>query len=352
MKKLKKIILPILRTLKIVALILVAVIIVYVLINLKDVAYGISQLKGQMHIINNARPVTEVLNDTTVSIDIKRKLLFIENIRKYAIDSLGLKNTENYTTLYDQQNKPVLWVLTASYPFEMRAYEWEFPYLGKVPYKGFFEKAKGEAEEKALLKKVMLDTELSTTGGWSTLGFFKDPILSNMLKRKEGQLAELIIHEMLHATVYIPGNTDYNENLATFVGEQGALRFLRSHFGENSIQHREYIYSKSDEELYGNYMLQSAEALDSVYQTFSVREPLKEKLRKKYHFILKIVQGIDALPLYHPERYRFKFPGNELPGNAWFMSFKRYRSKQTGFEKELKKHDNDLKKYIQSLLKK
>lgn len=36
---------------------------------------------------------------------------------------------------------------------------------------------------------------------------------------------------MTHATLYVPGEVDFNENLASFIGEEGAKRFLNAHFG-------------------------------------------------------------------------------------------------------------------------
>ena len=112
--------------------ILLAIVLLLAFYHYKLVIYGVQQLKGQMHIIYNARDVNECLNDATVPDSIKQKLLLIRAIRKYAVDSLGLKDSKNYTTFYDQQNKPVLWVLTACEPFAMKAYQWYFPLLGNV----------------------------------------------------------------------------------------------------------------------------------------------------------------------------------------------------------------------------
>jgi predicted aminopeptidase len=44
---------------------------------------------------------------------LKQKLVLIQEIRRFAIDSLGINDSKNYTTVYDQQGKPVLWVVTA-----------------------------------------------------------------------------------------------------------------------------------------------------------------------------------------------------------------------------------------------
>jgi predicted aminopeptidase len=322
----------------------------YLLLHLDQLTYGYGQLKGQLQLIMNARPVEEVLSDNKVPEEIKTKLRLIQLIRKYATDSLGLKESENYTTYYDQKNKPVLWVLTAAYPLELKAYQWEFPFLGKVPYKGFFVEEKGKKEQE-LLKKKVLDTEISPTGGWSTLGWFKDPVLSNMLKRDEGRIAELIIHELTHETIYLLDSVDYNENLATFIGEQGAIRFLKYYYGENSKELKNYINFKSDEELFGKYMLQSANSLDSLYKTFG-KETFREKLLKKNIFILQIVNDINKLPLHNKSRYQFHFPGNKIPNNTWFMGYLRYRGKQTGMEHELLTSDGNLRIFIQNLLKK
>lgn len=329
-------------------ILLASFITIYVLLNFKLVTYGIQQLRGQMHIINNARAVDNVIKEKTVSNEYIAKLLLIQKIKKFAVDSLGLNNSSNYTTFYDQQNKPVLWVLTACPPFKMKPYEWHFPLLGKVSYKGFFKKENGLKEEKEL-KDQLYDTELSTTSGWSTLGWFNDPVLSNMLKRTNGQIAELIIHELTHATVYLAGSVEYNENLATFIGEQGATRFLKATYGSNSLEIESYLFYKSDEEIFGNYMLSACNRLDSLYNSFS-DQSFREKLRLKYTFITELIFGINKLPLHFREKYIFHFPGSRLPNNPWFLSFKRYRSRQIEMEKKLNVNFNgNLKLYINSI---
>lgn len=300
----------------------------------KLVIYGLQQLKGQLHIINNTREVSECLKDVNVHDSIKQKLLFIDEVRKFAVDSLGLKNSRNYTTYYDRQNKPVLWVITACEPFAMKAYEWYFPFLGSVSYKGFFNKEKGLPEQQ-LLKSHGYDTEFSPVSAWSTLGWFRDPVLSNILKRNEGQIAELIIHELTHATVYLPSSVDYNENLATFVGEQGAIRFLNRKYGIDAKQTIAYKNYKADETVYGNYMVLSCKQLDSLYKTIPTTLSYRDKLKIKYDAITAIVLNIRHLPLHNKPRYTFNFPGNSIPNNTWFMSYKRYRVNQNEFDKQL-----------------
>jgi predicted aminopeptidase len=68
-----------------------------------------------------------LFRDPTFPDSLKARLELINEIRKYAIDSLGLKDTENYKTLYDQKGEEVMWVVMASEPFALKPKEWTFP---------------------------------------------------------------------------------------------------------------------------------------------------------------------------------------------------------------------------------
>ena len=122
-----------------------AVLVVLVLIYWELIVYGFQQGYGQFNIIWNAKPVEHYLGDPTFPDSLKARLELINEIRKYAIDSLGLKDTENYKTLYDQKGEEVMWVVMASEPFALKPKEWTFPVIGSVPYKGFFKKERAEA---------------------------------------------------------------------------------------------------------------------------------------------------------------------------------------------------------------
>jgi predicted aminopeptidase len=314
------------------------------------ISYGIGQLKGQLHIVMKARPVEEYLQNDTVADSLKQKLLLVQEIREYAISSLGVNDSENYTTLYDQKGKPVLWAVTGSEPYALKPKEWKFPFLGAFTYKGYFDHRKALQEE-GKLKAEGYDTSVRTVGGWSTLGWFKDPILSNMLYRSEGDLANLIIHELTHATLYVKNDVDFNENLASFIGDKGAEAFLADKYGKDSKEFRAYIHSKEDYQLFSEHILNGAAELDTLYKTFPQDMPEEDKARQKKQLIKKIIAKADTLKLHQPERYEWFNEELEL-NNAYFMSFVRYRSKQNNFEKEFKeKFNEDLKAYLEYLKK-
>ncbi len=330
---------------------LLALIIICGMIYHELAIYGCSQLKGQLDVVWNTRPVAEVLNDPLIPDSVRQKLKLIEQIKLFAVDSLGIHPSESYTTYYDQQKRPTLWVLTASEPYQIKAYEWYFPILGSVSYKGFFDKAKGDVELKKLAS-AGFDTDIGKVGAWSTLGWFKDPVLSSMLSRKDGSLSNLIIHELTHGTLYVPGNVDFNENLANFIGHKGALLFLSHHYGANSRQYLEYIHGTEDSRCFKDYMLQSARRLDSLYKTFNDQMPLIEKEKRKMDCIRDIVAKVSALPLHRTAAYVEIAKEALVNKNAYFISFKQYDAQQEMFESELSQFHGNLRTYLNYLKEK
>ncbi|MGB3182703.1 MAG: aminopeptidase [Cyclobacteriaceae bacterium] len=290
------------------------------------IVYGVKQASGQLHIVWNARPVSEVLDDPVTPDSVKRKLLLVQDVRQYAVDSLGINPSENYTTFFDQKDDPLMWVVTGSQPYSMEAYEWKFPIVGGFSYKGYFDKemAFKEAER---LKEKGLDVSIRNPGGWSTLGYLKDPILSNMLYRGDGRLAEVIIHELTHATIYVKDSVDFNENLATFIGEQGALRYIKQLYGQDSRVYREYLLMEEDYEKFTAHMLRGADALEGLYGSFDENMPENEKQQKKTEMIDRILAEADTLSLFQKDLYMGSLLKYEV-NNAYFLSFLRYREQQ------------------------
>ena len=308
---------------------LLVIIIAFVIIYWELVVYGFRQGKGQFTIIWNARPVEEVLADPAFPDSLKTKLNLITQVRKFAIDSLGLKDTENYKTIYDQKGEEIMWVVTACEPFRFKPKEWKFPILGAVPYKGFFMKEKA-IELRNELDKEGWDTSIRNPGGWSTLGWFTDPILSNMLERSEGDLANLIIHEMVHSTIFVKDSIDFNENLATFIGDRGAERFLISRYGAQSKEYRDYINLDVDFTRYSDHMLRGSEKLDSLYKSMNETDSLTVRKKLKTETIQKIVNSLDTLTLLMHQKPSGRFK-ERLPNNTYFMNMKRYQEKQVDF---------------------
>lgn len=326
-------------------------IISFCVFNCKSVVYGLRQGVGQVKVITNTTPISELLADKSYPDSLKVKIRLIQKVKQFTVDSLGLNPSGSYDKLYNQRGEPLIWMMTAAKPFELTPYEWHFPIVGTFTYKGHFKKQLA-IDELEQLKKEGYDTRLGGVAAWSTLGYLNDPILSEMLNRNTGELVALIIHELTHGTLYIKNDVEFNENLADFIGDYGAIRFLKSTFGENSNELKTYLQDLESNELYSDYLLKSTKKLDSLYRvpsfqsaTNDVKEELKEAL------ILDIMLGRDTLDLKNKKGEAYW--KNNLPNNAYFCLFLNYQAKQNEFKNEFEtKFKSNFNTYFAFLKKK
>ena len=320
--------------------------------NFKAIQYGIQQGIGQAEVLWDAKPIDELMLDTQFSDSIKQQFIFIEEVKEFAETELGLKPTENYSTFYDQKGEPILWVVTASPEFKIEAKEWCFPIAGCFPYKGSFDLEIAEKEE-ALWKQKGFDTEIDEVNAWSTLGWFKDPILSSMLKRSKGRLAELIIHESTHATLYVKDSVQFNENLASFIGRKGSELFLQSQFGAESKELEEYRDSQLKNKIFRNYMRQSIHKLDSLYASLQADLDLESKRAQKKLWIEQLKDGILETIYYKNDTIGRERLKKFNPNNAYFSAFSTYSKGLPSLKIQLNKEFNgNLKQMIDSFEKK
>jgi predicted aminopeptidase len=115
----------------------------------------------------------------------------------------------------------------------LKPYTWWFPIVGYVPYRGYFDESDATAEA-AALEAQGLDTMVRPAVAFSSLGFFDDPVLSNLLMLNRVELAGVLIHELFHRTYYMPSNAMFNESAADYVGGAGAVAFFAATDGESA----------------------------------------------------------------------------------------------------------------------
>jgi predicted aminopeptidase len=211
----------------------------------------------------------------------------VADIRRFAMEGLGLKESKNYTRYVSIDRDYLAAVVSGCAADSFTRHEWQFPVVGTVPYKGFFntEDAKKEA---AKLKGRGLDVWVRRVDAFSTLGWFKDPLYSYMKEYSDYQLADLLIHELLHATVFVRGRVQFNEQLAEFVGTHGARLYIESRFGADSAEYRAIDSHSADNKAYRLFLVDLCKELDAVYTRSDLDRDAKlaEKAR-----IIKAAQG-------------------------------------------------------------
>ena len=301
---------------------------------------------GQINILVSTQKITDVLKDNTVSKEEKQKILLIEEIKKYSVDSLGYKPTKNFTTYFNQHNQPILWIVAACKPFSFEAYEWKFPVVGKVSYKGFFKRSEAQKEYLKIYTQGY-DADISEVSAWSTLGWLPDPVLSSMLSKSKGRMANLFFHELFHATYYAPGTVDVNENLANFMAGKATLKFLQN----DTAELHKYVKTKQDDSTYSSFTFKGYETLKKLY---SSTENLTNQLRlqKKEAALIEIYKESFHLKLNYPTRFNNYSRQILLSKNSFFVDAKRYDGLYDSLNLVFnKKYGGDLKKMIEALKK-
>jgi predicted aminopeptidase len=213
-------------------------------------------------------------------------------------------------------------VVSASAADSFDRHEWWFPVVGSVPYKGFFNAA-GARKERAKLEKRGLDVWIRGVDAFSTLGWFQDPLYSYMRSYPPDRLADLIIHESFHATVFLKGHVQFNEELAEFVGTEGARRYMESRCGLDSEEYRRMTDGEADNAAFLAFIRELIAELEGVYSGGGSRE---EKLREK-DAIIRAAQSRfedEYDDRFHSDNYR---GFSTLPvNNAYLELFRLYYS--------------------------
>jgi predicted aminopeptidase len=235
--------------------------------------YIFTQALGQLRVLLNSQRIDALLADPTVPDDVKLKLRLVREIKAFGEDELGLNPSSNYETFYDTKGQPITYIVSACRKDRFQPYLWWFPIVGDVPYKGFFDKEDAVDEAKSL-EAQGYDVSLGTAAAYSTLGYFPDPVLSTMLEYPEEQLVALILHELTHGTIYLPGGADFNEGLASFVGWQGALEFARRRHGIASEKYDRTVRAFAAEERRDERAREVFRKLDELYQSGLARDEI------------------------------------------------------------------------------
>ncbi len=168
------------------------------------------------------------------------------------------------------------------------AYQWSYPFLGKLPYRGYYDRRDADAEA-ARLKREGYDVIVRTVDAFSTLGFLSDPLYSFMKRYSPFELASTLIHEQTHATLFLKDQSEFNEEMADFVGDTGAFQWLRETYGEGSPEYRAAVDEQADSDLFVSLLNGLAARLESVYSSGLTRE---QKLGEKAVIIERFTAGL------------------------------------------------------------
>jgi predicted aminopeptidase len=248
------------------------------------------------------RPVQSLIDSPATAPDTKEFLRRVQEIKRFAVDDVGLKDNANYTRYKQLDRDHLVDVVSASDALSFTPYLWHYPFLGGLPYKGFYVPADAQGEA-ARLKKEGYDVITRPVDAFSTLGFTKDPVYSFMARYSPFALASVIIHEQTHATLFVKGQPQFNEELATFVGDEGAFEWLARRYGAQSPELRTAREEDADTRTFIALLQGVTQTLTALYAGPATRE---EKLSRKAQILDEFQKSLveKAATLFHTEGYR------------------------------------------------
>jgi len=255
---------------------------------------------------------------------------------------IGLKATHNYESYAGDWDRTI-WNLTACPELSFSPVTWRFPIVGKVPYLGFFRRSDADAWARRL-EKDGNEIYLRKAGAYSTLGWFRDPILPGMLEWNEYQLANTVLHELAHATLWIEGSVKFNESFANFVGRVAAIAYIEDRFGPDSVLLVRTQANLEDIARWRVLLRSLYEDLDRVYKDDSLSDAEKRSRRADLYGSLS--KRVQETGFNHSDRFRRaveKGPWN----NARLSQYRTYNHRIEQFEIVLNTTDGDLLKFIE-----
>jgi predicted aminopeptidase len=277
-------------------------------------SYVVKQGIFQLELLAGAEPIPIALRSKDLDAKKRAKLILIQDVRSFAKAELGLK-AKNYQDVNLSWDR-ALFTVSAAEALKFEPYRWWFPIIGYVPYKGFFDKDDAIFERNRLVT-LGFDTQVGRVDGYSTLGYFLDPVWPSMLNLSDQALVDLIIHELTHETIYVANQTIFNETLASFVAKVGTKMYMEKRFGIKSAEYQKVVDYQRDHQTYQDFFYDLYGRLDKAY---GLNQTLAEKTKNKSAILLDAKHRYQKLSIGED----FQQLDWSRINNAYLMSFKSY----------------------------
>lgn len=250
-------------------------------------------------------PLREAATASPIPPPLVERLRLVPQVLEFASE-LGLDTGNQYTRFVPWDGDRIITTVVATRPGEIEPAGFEFPILGTLPYKGFFDRESAETEA-GTLRADGLDVCVVPVAAYSSLGWITDPVTGPMLRsaRSDGEFVETLFHELVHATAYWSDDPGFSESIASFIGEEATIRFAARQEGLSSsgatlFPVREWARVRDDREVAAG-LLRFRRQLGALYeQTDSHdrtarRTQLEEKARRELAALPLAVRDADAL---------------------------------------------------------
>jgi len=315
--------------------------------------YG-QAVKGQYQLIAHRQSIEKLVRDPGTPVRLKKQLELVQKLRAFAAQDLKLPVDGHYLKYVDVHRPFVVWNVEAAPEFSMEPKTWWYPLVGSLEYRGYFSEHRATNYAAALRSKG-LDVFVGGVEAYSTLGWFKDPVLNTFIFNPEADLAETVFHELGHQRVFARSDTDFNEAFATTVGEEGARRWLRAH--ADTANYEKYLHELKRTRQFVQITMETRRQLEALYgdeqteegklkATRKRRELSPEEVRRRKKQILEqLQQDYSALKKEWSGDTSYDNWFARPVNNAQLNSVAAYYDLVPGFERLLERNGGDLEKF-------
>jgi predicted aminopeptidase len=323
----------------------------------KTMSFYAQAVKGQYQLWADAEPVEKLMASTNTSAKLKARLELVRTLRDFADKHLELPVDGHYLKYVDLHRPYAVWNVEAAPEFSMAPKTWWYPLVGSLEYRGYFSE-KGARSYGKYLQKKGYDVFVGGAEAYSTLGWFKDPLLNTFIFDSDPDLAELLFHELGHQRVFAHGDTDFNEAFATTVGQEGARRWLHSRGDTNAYS--AYVEEVQRTRDFAGLIMQTRTRLEALFgdertkdgkikATDKNRNVDPEELRRrKQELIEKLRQEYAALKPQWGGNTEYDGWFTDPINNAQLNSVAAYYDLVPGFERLLEQNGGDMGKFYEA----
>lgn len=290
--------------------------------------YYLQAMSGQWKLAHARQDIQLLLDDPSTSPELVAHLKRATQIKTFAKNTLDLPSNGSYSSYVEVEGDALLWNVVATGEFSLQAKKWCFPVAGCVPYRGFFKQQKAR-NSAAHLRNKGLDVIVSPAAAYSSLGWFKDPLLSTMFSGTDIRLAGYLFHELAHQRLYIKDDGVFNEGYASFVEEAGIRAWLES--GQRQDDLKDWLWLQLVSEDFSELIGQARGDLAKLYRT---NEPDSYKRAQKAEIFGSLSSSYEKLVTekWHGKRYYaawFQEPLN----NARLALYNTYEGSHCAFQR-------------------
>jgi len=332
-------------------------VVVVVVSGCKTISFYAQAIRGQYQILAHDQPIEKLIADPKTPEHLRSRFELVEGMRKFAQKELQLPVDGHYRKYVDLRRPYAVWNVEAAPEFSMQPRTWWYPVVGSLEYRGYFFEPYA-TNYAGYLRRKGYDVTVGGVEAYSTLGWFKDPLLNTFLFNSDPELAETIFHELAHQRVFAKGDTDFNEAFATTVGEEGARRWLKANGDTAGLE--KYLAHIRRNEDFVHLVLKARRQLEDLFgderteegrvkATKAKEDVPREQLRQaKERIYTEFKQEFLALKQGWGGDTEFDWWVTHPINNAHLNSVAAYYDLVPAFERLLAANRGDLKKFYEA----